>query len=264
MTDVASGLFWHAQKTYLAAVNTGVGVGGVGGGDGGSYLCMQQTAWREAVSHSRSVCLAWIWPLIVEPRVLNANWTSRDGVMPLCFMRFRHDCHLQDFTVNAIGEGKKKKTANYLKENSVVQVFVRAWDYVDLCTFEVSSEQPVICWEHLVIITSQSQSATKKRTRMIYSFSALTVCHHESLQVFGCHKLTVRVRSAATNFSTALYVFVWRKSFIYMYCTSLFIKEQPNGLFLTELLILSQTNISNNLLFMPSGTLSTIVPSSIS
>lgn len=183
--------------------------------------------------------------------------------MPLCFRHFRHGCHLQDFTVNAIEEEKKKKTANYLKETDVVQVFACAWDYVDLCTFEVSSEQPVICWEHLVIITSQSQS-TKKRTRTINSFSALTVCHHESRQVFGCHKLTVRVRLAATNFSTTLYVFVRSKSFIYIYWTSLFIKEQPNGLFLTELLILSQTNISNNLLFMPSGTLSTIVLSLIS
>lgn len=81
--------------------------------------------------------------------------------MPLCFMHFRHGCHLWDFTFNAIGE-EKKKTANYLKETGVVQVFVHVWDYVDPCTFEVSSEQPVICWEHLVIITSQSQSATKK------------------------------------------------------------------------------------------------------
>lgn len=163
-----------------------------------------------------------------------------------------------------LGKKKKKKTANYSKETGVVQVFVRVWDYVDLCTFEVSSEQPVICWERLVIITSQSQSATKKRTRTINSFSALTVCHHESLQVFGCYNLTVRVRSAATNFSTTLYVFVWSKSFICIYWTSLFKKEQPNGLFLTLLLILSQTIISSNLLFMPSGTLSTIVLSPIS
>lgn len=81
--------------------------------------------------------------------------------MLLRFMHFRQVCHLQDFTVN-VTEEEKKKTANYLKETGVVQVFVRVWDYVDLCTFEVSSEQPVICWEHLVIITSQSQSATKK------------------------------------------------------------------------------------------------------
>lgn len=133
-----------------------------------------------------------------------------------------------------LGKGKKRKT-HYLKEAGVVQVFVHVWDYADPCTFEVSSEQPVICWEHLIIIASQSQSATKKRTRTINSFSVLTVCHHESPQVFGCHNLTVRVCSAAADFSTTLCVFVWSNSFIYIYWTSLFNKEQPNGLFFTEL-----------------------------